>query len=226
MAGTFTLNTLVFALVGGIMPALIWLWFWLREDRENPEPKKTLLISFVAGMATVLLVLPFQRSAWLLTSSITTVFILWAIIEEIAKFGIAWFFALRKPVCNEPIDPIIYLITVALGFAALENSLFILGSLTELGITEGIATGNLRFMGSTLLHTLSSATIGVFMAFTYNKSDSTKRLSLLYGIIIAIALHAGFNLFIINDSSTLLTFSFVWTALAVLILLFERLKEI
>ena len=30
-------KTLGLSFVGGILPALIWLWFWLKEDKENPE---------------------------------------------------------------------------------------------------------------------------------------------------------------------------------------------
>lgn len=228
MADTLTLNSIVFALIGGIAPALIWLWFWLHEDSKHPEPRYALLISFIAGMGTVIAVLPFQKAALsLVGSSLTMLFILWAVIEELFKFAVAYFVALRRHFCNEPIDPVIYLVTVALGFAALENSLFILQPLIESGLVESIATGNLRFMGATLLHTLASATIGVFMAFSFYKNPETKRIYIIWGILLAIALHAAFNLFIINsNSNAFLTFAFVWTLLALLILLFEKIKKI
>ena len=29
----------LFALIGGFVPALVWLWFWLKEDKQKPEPK-------------------------------------------------------------------------------------------------------------------------------------------------------------------------------------------
>lgn len=228
MADTLTINSIIFALIGGIAPALVWLWFWLHEDAKHPEPRYALLISFIAGMGTVIAVLPFQKAALALVGgSLTSLFIAWAVIEELFKFGVAYFVAIRRHFCNEPIDPVIYLVTTALGFAALENSLFILQPLIESGLVESIATGNLRFMGATLLHTLSSATIGVFMAFSFYKDPEAKRLYLFWGIILSIALHAAFNLFIINsDSNAFLTFAFVWIALTLLILLFERIKKI
>ena len=51
------------AFAGGILPALIWLWFWLREDREAPEPRGLIALSFAAGMAVVYFVLPIQKLA-------------------------------------------------------------------------------------------------------------------------------------------------------------------
>ena len=28
-------KTLLYALLGGILPAVLWLWFWLKEDSKN-----------------------------------------------------------------------------------------------------------------------------------------------------------------------------------------------
>ena len=32
----------------GLIPALIWLWFWLKED-AHPEPAKNITLSFLGG---------------------------------------------------------------------------------------------------------------------------------------------------------------------------------
>ena len=42
------------AMLGGVLPALLWLTFWLMEDRCEPEPKRYLLLTFIAGGAMVL----------------------------------------------------------------------------------------------------------------------------------------------------------------------------
>jgi RsiW-degrading membrane proteinase PrsW (M82 family) len=39
------------------------LWFWLREDKEKPEPLLLIAITFIAGMAVVPLALPLQKYA-------------------------------------------------------------------------------------------------------------------------------------------------------------------
>ena len=61
----------------------------------------------------------------------------------------------------------VYLITVALGFAALETGLFLMEPLSHGDISRGIITGNLRFMGAALIHTLSSAVVGYAIALSY-----------------------------------------------------------
>jgi len=55
------LETATYALFGGILPALVWLVFWLREDKKNPEPKKLILRTFLFGMGAVMIVLFFQK---------------------------------------------------------------------------------------------------------------------------------------------------------------------
>jgi len=56
-------KTLGLSFVGGILPALIWLWFWLKEDKENPEPKGLLFLTFILGMIAVIIILPLEKIA-------------------------------------------------------------------------------------------------------------------------------------------------------------------
>src|SRR3989338_6765603 len=49
------------AALGGILPALLWLVFWLLEDRCDPEPKRYIFYCFLAGMVAVPLVLPVEQ---------------------------------------------------------------------------------------------------------------------------------------------------------------------
>ena len=39
-------QTLILAVVAGFFPALAWLWFWLREDSEHPEPRRLIALAF------------------------------------------------------------------------------------------------------------------------------------------------------------------------------------
>ena len=87
------------------------------------------------------------------------------VIEEVLKFIFAYILVLRSKDDNEPIDPIIFMITTALGFAAIENMLFLIDPITSNNLHLSIYTGNLRFIGAMLLHTVSSATIGIFIGF-------------------------------------------------------------
>jgi RsiW-degrading membrane proteinase PrsW (M82 family) len=217
-------QTLVFALAGGILPALLWLWFWLKEDKRRPEPRRLIMLSFVAGMVAVAFVSPVEHFVAGFATG-TLLIVLWAAIEELFKFGAAQLTVLPHEERDEPIDAIIYMITVALGFAAIENVLFLLNALD---LVSGILTGNLRFLGATLLHTLSSAVIGVAMGLAFYKPAWVRYTYRAVGVILAIALHAAFNFFIIatNGEQILTVFFFVWIGIIVLILAFERVKRV
>lgn len=218
------------AILGGLLPALLWLFFWLLEDRCEPEPKRYIFFSFLGGMAAVLLVLPLERSALSYFTGTTLLFV-WAVLEEVFKFAAAYVVALRTRVYDEPLDAIIYLVTVALGFSALENALFLWGPLKDGDILRTIVTGDLRFIGATLLHTLSSATIGIALALSFYKSASTRRFAVLFGVILAIVLHFTFNFFILGEGqgqgngAIFWVFLTIWSGIIAVLLLVERVKR-
>jgi protease PrsW len=216
------------AIAGGLFPALAWLWFWRREDSAHPEPRRLIALAFFAGMVTVIVVIPIQKyvAGFLLTQ--TAIFTAWSAIEEVSKFLAAKITVLRRREDDEPIDPVIYMVAVALGFAALENALFLLSPLSGETVTQTIMTGNLRFVGATLLHVLSSAVIGVALALSFYKPRPMKWLYSILGVILAIALHSGFNFLILNtaEEHLLRTFGLVWLGLVVLLAVLEYVKRI
>jgi len=221
-------KTLIYALIGGIIPAILWLWFWLKEDKKKPEPTGLIIISFIAGMAAVIIVFPLEKLAFNFIPEGTMLLLTWSAIEEIVKFSAISLVALKSRHFNDPVDALIYMITVALGFAALENSLFLIEPLTNGDIIEGFLTGNMRFMGATLLHTVTSATVGVAIGLSFFKGKIIKTLSVLIGLTIAIVLHTLFNFFIINNNgeNTFTIFSFLWIAIIVIIFFFEKIRRI
>src|SRR5690606_23469764 len=129
---------------------------------------------------------------------------------------------------NEPIDPMIYTITAALGFAALENALFILGPLADDSLTAGIITGNLRFVGASLLHVVSSAIVGAALSFSYYQSRLVRTAYVSCALVLAIFFHAAFNLFILHVENYGLAFAFgsVWAGVILILLAFEKAKTI
>ena len=132
---TFSLLLVVF------VPALIWLLFFLKEDL-HPEPKKLLLHTFAFGgiisMPTLTLQIIFQNIVAAFSLNIIILIIGLALIEEMLKFFAAYSSVKNNPAFDEPIDAMIYCITVALGFAALENTLFILSPFNTGDIARGI----------------------------------------------------------------------------------------
>ena len=219
------------AFLGGVLPAFLWLWFWLHEDKRRPEPRGRIFAVFLAGMLIVPVAVPFQRWVADNFSGQSTILFFWALIEEILKFAAVWWVALRSRDFDEPIDAMIYFITVALGFSALENSLFIFKPLAAGDAITGLVTGNLRFMGAMLLHTLSSGTAGLFLALAFYFQKTWRRVEyIVLGVFLATLLHTVFNFFIINTEGsvkqTFVVFSIVWLAIIFVILAFERVKLI
>ena len=160
----------------------------------------------------------------------TVAVIIWAGSEEILKFLAFYFTAFRKKYLDEPIDAVIYLIATALGFAALENAFFITCSLSSDTVIASLVMLDLRFVGATLLHIVSSASIGIAIALSFYKQAWIRRLYLFTGLLLAILLHSFFNLSIIESGGdgrkTFAIFSLIWLGIILLLLLFEKIKTI
>ena len=172
-------KTLAIAFLGGIIPSLVWLWFWLKEDKQKPEPKGLLAIVFIMGALAVICVLPIQKFIQSAISDPEMRTVLWASAEEILKYLAVILLLYKATHIEEPIDWPIYMITAALGFAALENGLFLLKPLSVGETTVGLLTGGLRFLGSTLLHAVSSGIIGISMALAFYKGSLLRKFYLL-----------------------------------------------
>ena len=215
------------AFLGGIIPSLLWLWFWLNEDKQNPEPKGLLTVVFIMGMLSVIFVLPIQKLIQLYVHSDGWRLVLWAATEEILKFVAAAVIVFNTNYADEPIDWPIYLITTALGFAALENALFLLKPLATGQDTVTLLTGQLRFLGSTLLHTVSSGILGIGLGISLHMEGWRKNWHILVGLILGIALHSVFNFFIIRNSGNdyLKVFGFLWVVTIIVLLLFEKIRR-
>src|SRR3989344_5286187 len=141
------------AFLGGIVPSLLWLWFWLREDKKHPEPKGILAVVFIMGTVGVICVLPLQKLIQSQIGSNELQLVLWASVEEIMKYLAVIVVLYRTKYIDHAIDWPIYLITAALGFSALVNALFLIKPLSLGQKTLGLLNRELRFLGATFLTT-------------------------------------------------------------------------
>lgn len=235
-----TWESFLWAVAGGIIPAIIWLLFWLEED-EDPEPNRLLVISFLSGVLAipVAFVLSFLWSKavpYLVNSNIFPetyevltglAYILGlAFSEEYAKYFIVHALIFWRRDYNEPADAMVYLITAALGFAAFENILY-LAEPFRLGFTFGFEITNLRFIGSTLLHALSSGLLGYFIAGSFWKPHLSKEVALLFGLLFATLLHTIFNLLILLSKGINIEPAVIFLGITGIFILFafERIKH-
>lgn len=243
---------LLYALLGGSIPALIWLYFWLHED-IHPEPKRLILKAFMGGVLAIPFALLLEALVYcggarlFLTAAESracgTAFppfiafasafspiaiVAFAAAEEYVKYKAAKIFVLKGKEFDEPVDAMIYLITAALGFAAFENFFFLISAFGK-GVFEGLVVGNLRFLGATLLHALSSGIVGYAIALSFY-ANTRRKLYTTYGLVLATALHAVFNFTIINEANTSSSqdtalFMLLLTGI-LLIFAFDRAKKI
>jgi RsiW-degrading membrane proteinase PrsW (M82 family) len=221
-----TATTLGYAFLGGLLPSFIWLYFILKEDAGHPEPRKLIVLTFVAGMLAVPFALPLEHYAQVYFKDHFSILTAWALIEEVLKYTMAAIFILWRRAVDEAPDYVIYMITVALGFAAAENMLFLIDPLSSGGAATGFLTGDIRFLGSTLLHVVASASIGFALAFSTKYRPPGRMAAAAFGLILAIALHTTFNLLIISQgaSTALPAFFLVWIVAVIFFAAFEVLK--
>jgi RsiW-degrading membrane proteinase PrsW (M82 family) len=208
------------AFVGGMVPALLWLWFWLKQEEKKKEPGTMITGVFILGMLAVIITIPVQKYLHTLVTSNESEIVLWAAAEEIIKMLAVMVLLYKNRHIDQPIDWAIYFVTVGLGFAALENTLFLITPLSLGQDTVTLLTGSLRYLGSTLLH---AVTIGL----SFFMSRSWKKIYLIGGIVFATGLHSIFNFFIIknNGADFLRVFAFLWVVTVVVMLLFEKVRR-
>src|SRR3989344_940144 len=178
------------SLILGLVAPLFWLGFFLFEDREHPEPKFMIFIVFLGVVFAALLSLApeiylsanFPQSGFPYQSHTLIPF---AFIEEFMKFVVVYLIIKYNKYFDERVDAMIYMITAALGFAAIEN-VFNLFNILELH--QIIQATVIRGIGATLLHAISS---GLF-AFYWMRGKP------LVGLLNATLLHAFFNYLILR----------------------------
>jgi len=220
-------KTVLIAILSGVVPAILWLWFWFKEeDNEDPEPVGLIILTFIIGGLLVFFAIWMEKYSLNFINDNTVQIIAWATIEEVLKFIGVMIILIGCNVVREPIDYPMYFIACALGFAAFENILYLLEPLKTNGTVVGLLTGNLRFLGSTLLHAISSGMIGISLGLAFYLKKWKKRYVLI-GIVCAIMLHSAFNFFIMKGSGEnfLGVFGFLWVVAIINILIFEKLKR-
>ena len=219
--------TLVLSLIAGLVPAILWLMFWLREDNMKPNPRGLIALTFIGGMIAVILVLPIQKFIYTHFQDQNLLIVLWAASEELLKFLAVLLIALRSPEVDAPVDYPIYFMAAALGFAGLENALFLVHPVTFSDATVTFLTGNLRFLGSTLLHATATGMMGLMLGLAFYQSKLVKLGSLAIGFILAVTLHSVFNFFIMqnNGENFLQVFAFLWVVTIMSMLVFEKVRR-
>ncbi|MDB4984297.1 MAG: hypothetical protein JWM20_476 [Patescibacteria group bacterium] len=226
MAG-ISLTTWAFAILGGMVPTFLWLWFWMSQS-DGDAPHGLLILGYIGGMLGVLVLLPLNSFVAKMNLPTREITIVYAILEELAKVMIIALLAFNPRACNDATDYTIYLVTGALGFSALENTLYLINPIahaTDIGSV--VISGNLRFFGATVLHTVTVAIVGIAIGIAYPLGKFGKFVAGTLGIAGGVLIHIMFNTYITQNTrqGTIIAIAGIWSIAIVIILIFDRLKE-
>lgn len=135
---------LLLVLLSAITPVLVALWYINRKDSLQPEPTKWLIKAFLFGILSAILSFGFSVPTSMLLgmeldantySSIpeafSDAFALAAIPEELAKFIMLWLLLRKNPYFDEHFDGIVYAVCVGMGFAGIENVLYLVQGIED-----------------------------------------------------------------------------------------------
>lgn len=169
------LSLLSLALAPG---AAVILYIYLKDKHER-EPLSLLLVSFFYGCLSTLITLSIS---WPVNFLILTkeddvihqfvnAFFKVALIEEFSKFIFVRFVLYYNKNFNEPFDGIVYAVMVSMGFAMVENIIYV--------FQYGFATGVLRTFTAVPAH----AAFAILMGYFLGKAKFTHRKELYFSVI-------------------------------------------
>lgn len=208
------------------VPVAFWSAYHYYKDRHLPEPPANLVICFVLGIAAAgisrLLYeglgqvgLRYDASALAGQPGALMAYAVLAIgpIEELAKLLPFLLVVLRFRAFDEPLDGIIYASFIALGYAAVENLLY----LPYLSNMEAIARG----FASPLVHAMFASVWGFYVGRSFLARGTWRSLALL-SVAVAAALHGLYDFLAMSEpgyalpmSALLMLAIWVWRMLLI-----------
>ncbi len=120
-----------------LIPAAIWMVFFYRQDRLEPEPKQYVFGVFVLGMLLCNAVaIPltnglFQVNEWLPTNTLTHIvgaILVVGITQEFLKYAAVRYSVYMTPEFDERIDGVVYGTAAGLGFAVMLNINYVIAN--------------------------------------------------------------------------------------------------
>ncbi len=195
------MTTLQYVLMG-FAPGLFWLWYFRRKDDLEPEPKLLVLRVFLLGCLSAFLVL-FLRptygglvpdaTGW--QREVVDAFVVTALFEELAKVAAFLVGAYFHSELDEPLDGIIYGIAAALGFASVENVVYLFRM-------EDASVVVVRAFTATLGHVAFTGSIGFFFGLAKFTRPARRCVLMIAGLGIGILFHGAYDVFLFMEGET------------------------
>lgn len=187
---------LLFLIVAALAPVAVVLWYIFKKDSEQPEPARWLAKGFGFGVISIFLSLAISYTLGELLQmdldaevypsildAFADAFLMAAIPEELAKLVMLWLLLRKNSYFDEKFDGIVYAVCIGMGFAGLENVMYLLE-----GVEDGswITTGITRALFSIPGHFVFAILMGYYYSiyhFGIDRSLRAKSLILLAPVL-------------------------------------------
>jgi RsiW-degrading membrane proteinase PrsW (M82 family) len=189
-------------LVVSVAPALAFLVLILALDRREPEPLALVLTVIGLGAVSalpaaflemVLEGLPLFSLPGLAGAAAVS-FIQVAPIEEACKLAVVLLYAWRKPAFNEENDGIVYTGASAIGFALLENIIYV--------ARLGLGTGAARAFSAIPLHVFTAVLVGLPIGRArFSESRAVRNGLVLGALALAWFVHGLYDMLALSGSA-------------------------
>lgn len=161
------------------------------KDKYEKEPIRLLGLCFLLGALSIIPAIILESIGSHLgfgvsQSSVLTflyAFVVVGLSEELCKFLVVYLLAYRNKHFNEPFDGIIYCVIVSMGFATLENIMYVFAG--------GYSVGLLRMFTAVPSHATDAVIMGYFMGRA--KFSARSQYFLLLGLFGAMLFHGAYD---------------------------------
>jgi protease PrsW len=198
------MNGWALAVVAGAAPSFFLLTFFYLRDRWQREPLHRIVMAFALGTYAMAAarglaytVLAFLPPDWLSggteAARLFESFVLAGYIEESAKAIVLFTAVYHWNEFDEPLDGVVYGVAVSLGFATLENILYIVQA--RAGIDPALTVVWQRALFAVPAHALFGGTMGYYVGKT--KFDNSNPAALwrdrVLSLLVPILFHGAYN---------------------------------
>ncbi len=178
-----------------IIPTVLLVRHFYLKDKNKPEPVGLIIKIFAIGILSAIPLIFIEMSVSGLLESIGyhsnniifsffQAFIVAGFCEEFMKLLIVMKFVYNSIYFDETMDGIVYTIVASLGFACIENILYV--------IDGGLPVALLRGVTAVPLHAVASGIMGYFIGKS-KFSDTNSVFLIIKGLMIAIIIHGSYN---------------------------------
>lgn len=178
------------SLIGiAILPVIILLTYIYKKDKFQKEPLPLLLGALGMGMLSVLPIVFVERALSNLNpyegvnGALYTAFVVAGCTEEGFKLLFLYWLIWRNRHFDEYFDGIVYAVFVSMGFALVENVMYV--------FSGGLGTGIMRALLSVPAHFLFAVVMGYFFALA--KFYRNRGLNMVLAFIAPMLLHGTFD---------------------------------